>query len=160
MQSFDIPSEAAMLELGNCWAHRLGGGAVMFLAGDLGAGKTTLARGILGGLGHRGAVTSPTYTLVEHYPLPAGDVYHVDLYRLEHPAELEMLGLRDALDGASTLLVEWPERGAGQMPAPDFQVDICCLREGRRVRVRSADGVAQLPQPGEKPSGPKSCPKS
>lgn len=140
-----------MLELGNGWARRLGGGAVMFLAGDLGAGKTTLARGILGGMGHRGVVTSPTYTLVEHYPLPGGSVYHVDLYRLEHPAELEMTGLRDALDGSSTLLVEWPERGAGQMPAPDFRVDIRYLSKGRRVRVRSADGVAQLPRPCPKP---------
>lgn len=146
-----------MLELGNCWASRLGGGAVVFLAGDLGAGKTTLARGILRGLGHRGAVTSPTYTLVEHYPLPRGDVYHLDLFRLAHPAELEMTGLRDVLEASSTLLVEWPERGAGQMPAPDFDIDIRCLRDdpeqGRRVQVRAADGVAKLPCP-------KSCSNS
>ena len=145
-----------MLELGNCWASRLGGegGSVVFLAGDLGAGKTTLARGILNGMGHNGAVPSPTYTLVERYSLPGGDVYHLDLYRLEHPDELEMTGLRDALDGSSTLLVEWPERGAGRMPAPDFRVDIRCLgddsEQGRQVRVHATDGAAQLPQPDKK----------
>ena len=140
-----------MLKLGSCWANRLAGGAVVFLAGDLGVGKTTLARGILGGMGYHGVVTSPTYTLVEHYPLPGGDVYHVDLFRLKHPAELEMTGLRDALDASTTLLVEWPERGAGQIPAPDFQIDICCVSDDpdplRRVDVRLANGIAQLPCP-------------
>ncbi len=140
-----------MLKLGSCWASRFAGGAVVFLGGDLGVGKTTLARGILGGMGHRGAVTSPTYTLIEHYPLPAGDVYHVDLFRLAHPAELEMIGLRDALDASSTLLVEWPERGTGQIPPADFQIDISYLSDDpdttRRVQVRSANGIAQLPCP-------------
>ncbi len=151
MQSFDIPSEEAMLALGNRWAGRLGDGAVVFLSGDLGAGKTTLARGILNGMGHRGAVPSPTYTLVEHYPLPGRDVYHVDLYRLEDPAELEMTGLRDLLDGASILLVEWPQRGGGLMPIPDFQVTIHDRRRrndsGRRVSVLPAAGLEGLPGP-------------
>jgi len=106
-----------MLELGHSWAGRIGGGAVVFLDGDLGAGKTTLARGILRGMGHHGAVTSPTYTLVEHYAPGGRDVYHFDLYRLEDPAELEMTGLRDLLDGRAILLVEWPQRGAGRTPA-------------------------------------------
>ena len=143
-----------MLELGGCWASQLAGN-VVFLVGDLGAGKTTLARGILNGLGHSGAVTSPTYTLVEHYPLPGGDVYHVDLFRLAQPAELEMTGLRDLLDASSTLLVEWPERGVGQLPTPDFQVDIRCLngdlngdpQHGRRVQVRPANDASLLPCP-------------
>ncbi len=144
-QVFDVPSAAAMLALGGGWGGRLGG-AVVFLAGDLGVGKTTLARGILGGMGHRGAVTSPTYTLVEHYSLPCGEVYHFDLYRLEHPGELEMTGLRDTLDGSPTLLIEWPERGAGHLPRAHFQVDIRQHGAAREVRVRSADG-RQLPQP-------------
>ena len=134
-----------MLELGNRWASRLNHGAVVFLCGDLGAGKTTLARGILGGMGHSGAVTSPTYTLVEHYPLPGREVYHLDLYRLEKPAELEMTGLRDMLDGRSILLVEWPERGGAQMPPPDFRVDIRHHGNGRRVRVDLAAGREELP---------------
>ena len=148
MQFFDIPTESAMLELGNGWANRIDGGAVVFLDGDLGAGKTTLARGILSGMGHRGAVTSPTYTLVEHYSPAGRDVYHFDLYRLQDPAELEMTGLRDLLDGSSILLVEWPTRGLGRMPPPDFQVDIRYHRSGsgRRVRVR-ASGAVELPRP-------------
>lgn len=135
MPSFNIPSEQAMLELGHSWANCIGGGAVVFLDGDLGAGKTTLARGILRGMGHRGAVTSPTYTLVEHYAPGGRDVYHFDLYRLEDPAELEMTGLRDLLDGRSVVLVEWPERGAGRMPSPDFRIDIRYHGDARRVRI-------------------------
>lgn len=149
MQSFDVSCESAMLELGNCWASRLGG--VVFIDGDLGAGKTTLARGILRGLGYCGAVASPTYTLVEHYSLPAGDVYHIDLYRLTNPAELEMIGLRDVLDSAATLLVEWSIRGAGHVPKPDFCIQIDCPNDdpnkGRRVQVHVANGAPPLPCP-------------
>lgn len=145
MPSFDIPSERAMLALGRAWAGRFqrGRGAVVFLAGDLGAGKTTLARGILRGLGHAGAVTSPTYTLVECYAPGGRAVYHFDLYRLQSAAELETAGLRDALDGESLVLIEWPERGGDAMPAADFCVTI---RHGegdaRRVQV-----AGELPGP-------------
>ncbi|MDD9857710.1 MAG: tRNA (adenosine(37)-N6)-threonylcarbamoyltransferase complex ATPase subunit type 1 TsaE [Gammaproteobacteria bacterium] len=150
MQSFNIPSEDAMLELGHSWAGCIGGGAVVFLDGDLGAGKTTLARGILRGMGHRGAVTSPTYTLVEHYAPGGRDIYHFDLYRLEDPAELEMTGLRDFLDGCSILLVEWPQRGAGRMPLPDFYIDIRYHGDARRVRIDGGvpgTGVTHRPRP-------------
>lgn len=137
-----------MLELGKCWANSLEPGAVVFLGGELGAGKTTLARGMLNGLGHNGIVSSPTYTLIEHYSLPRGEVYHLDLYRLEHPSELEMTGLRDRLDGSCILLVEWAERGAGQIPAPTFKVDIRYHEQGRMVEVQSAapDVPLQLEQ--------------
>ncbi|MGI9311116.1 MAG: tRNA (adenosine(37)-N6)-threonylcarbamoyltransferase complex ATPase subunit type 1 TsaE [bacterium] len=145
MQSFDIQSQHAMLELGRAWAGALDAGAVVFLSGDLGAGKTTLARGILDGLGHRGAVTSPTYTLVERYALARGAVYHLDLYRLDDPTELEMTGLRDWLDGDAIVLIEWPERGAGRMPKPSWRVEIC-YRDGVDANVdanaNSVDGVA------------------
>lgn len=150
VQSFDIPSEDAMLALGKCWASRLSGGAVVFLGGNLGAGKTTLARGIIRGMGYRGAVISPTYTLVEHYSPAGREVYHFDLYRLEDPAELEMTGLRDLLDGSAILLVEWPQRGAGQLPPPDYRVDIRCpgaAQDARQVRVRAASGREKLPRP-------------
>ncbi len=146
MQAFTVPSAQAMLELGEGWARRLHDGAVVFLCGDLGAGKTTLVRGILHGMGHRGAVLSPTYTLVEGYSLPRGAVYHVDLYRLEHADELEMIGVREWLDGSAILLIEWPERGMERMPAPNFRIDIHYQNRGRRVSVRSADG-AELPPP-------------
>jgi len=150
MQSFNIPSEDAMLALGNRWARhltRLDDGAVVFLAGALGAGKTTLARGILRGMGHAGAVASPTYTLLEHYALPAREVYHFDLYRLERPRDVETLGLRDALERAAVVLVEWPERGAGRLPPPSYDVEI--LHHGaraRRVKVCSPS-APELPRP-------------
>lgn len=147
MPTFDIPSERAMLELGAGWAARLGrmsGGALVFLQGDLGAGKTTLARGILRGLGHTGAVTSPTYTLAECYDAAGLAVWHFDLYRLESAAELEAIGLRDCLDGASLVLVEWPERAGDALPAADFCVDIGHAGDGESRRVQVA---GDLPGP-------------
>jgi tRNA threonylcarbamoyladenosine biosynthesis protein TsaE len=108
---------------------------LVFLEGDLGVGKTTLARGFLRRLGHRGAVKSPTYTLVEPYELGGRRVYHLDLYRVADPGELEYLGLREMLEEAALLLVEWPERGAGWLPAPDLRVRIAYAGGGRRVDV-------------------------
>ena len=134
-----------MVELGGGWAAGIGGGAVVFLDGDLGAGKTTLARGILRGLGYRGAVTSPTYTLVERYDAGARTVYHFDLYRLEGPAELEATGLRDWLDGEAIILIEWPERGGDALPAPDIRVDI---RYGDGDCARRVWVDCDLPGPG------------
>ncbi len=102
-------------------------------SGDLGTGKTTLVRGILRGPGHTGPVRSPTYTLLEPYELGAMCLYHLDLYRLSDPEELEYLGLRDLLDGRSLLLVEWPERGRGALPAPDLVVHIEHAGEARSL---------------------------
>ena len=107
------------------------------LAGDLGAGKTTLVRGLLRGRGHQGAVRSPTYTLVEPYELASGNFYHLDLYRLGDPGELEYLGLREALDGDAVLLIEWPERGAGWLPPPDLLVHIAYAASGRDVAIEA-----------------------
>lgn len=113
-----------------------GSGGVVFLSGDLGAGKTTLVRGFLRALGHRGAVKSPTFTLVEPYELdePGGRaVNHFDLYRLSGVADLEGLGFRDYLDGAALCLIEWPERGARAAVAPDLEVRIDIVGTGRVV---------------------------
>ena len=112
-----LADEAATDTFGRCLAARLAPGDVVLLSGDLGAGKTALARGILAGLGHVGEVPSPTFTLVQSYEVPGVrlPVWHVDLYRLEDPDEVEELGLDEILaDGA--LIIEWPERAGGRWP--------------------------------------------
>ena len=106
--------------------------AVVLLHGDLGAGKSTLARGWLRTLGVEGAIRSPTYTLVEHYPLPAGGKgLHLDLYRIGDARELDFLGLDDA--GATLWLIEWPERGRGALPPADLEIDLVVAGTGRRA---------------------------
>ncbi len=135
--NIEVADAAAMAALGGRLARVLDSG-IVFLEGNLGAGKTTLARGILHGLGHAGSVRSPTYTLVEPYPVAQGMVYHLDLYRLADPEELEWLGLRDMLDPGTLLLIEWPERGAGSLPAPDLVVRIAPANGGRSVDLVSA----------------------
>lgn len=121
---------------------------VIYLDGELGAGKTALTRAVLAGLGHTGRVPSPTYTLVEPYPLDSYRVFHVDLYRLRDPAELDNLGLADELGPGSLLLVEWPSRGAGRLPAADLVCQLTMDGEGRRALLTAltGDGVRVLVQ--------------
>ena len=108
---------------------------LVFFEGDLGAGKTTLCRGILRAFGHNGAVKSPTYTLVESYELGSSQVHHFDLYRLGDPEELEFIGIRDYLEPGNYCLIEWPNRGAGILPIPDLKVRLDVTKNGRHVKI-------------------------
>jgi tRNA threonylcarbamoyladenosine biosynthesis protein TsaE len=117
--------------------------AVIYLQGDLGAGKTTLARALLRALGVSGAVRSPTYTLIERYPTAMGDAVHLDLYRIADPEELHYLGLDDLVASASLWLVEWPERGAGALPRADLTIELAQSGSGRAAHLHGSGAVGR-----------------
>jgi len=141
-----LAGEAATVSFGQQLGRALVAGATIYLHGDLGAGKTTLSRGVLRAFGHVGAVKSPTYTLVEPYELPGITVYHFDLYRVVDPDELELMGIRDYFRADAICLIEWPERGAPLLPEADLSIKLTMDNEGRRVSViaNSASGCAIL----------------
>ena len=131
-----LPDEAATVAAGSAIGHALTSGAVVFLMGELGAGKTTFTRGALRALGYAGSVKSPTYTLCEPYDLAdAGQFCHLDLYRLSNPEELEFLGIRDYVASGAMLFIEWPSRGEGWLPTPDLQVALVESNNGRELKV-------------------------
>jgi tRNA threonylcarbamoyladenosine biosynthesis protein TsaE len=125
-----LDSEEDTIELGIILARSLKGHGKIYLRGDLGAGKTTLCRGIIRAMGHVGAVKSPTFTLVEPYSFSGGQVYHFDLYRLNDPDELEYIGVDDYFNSGALCLVEWPEKAAGNLPPGDLDIEL--LVEGRK----------------------------
>lgn len=130
-----LPDEAATLALGNRLAAVIEPGLYVALSGDLGSGKTTLARGILRGLGYQGKVKSPTYTLVELYNLSKLDLYHFDFYRFNDPREWLDSGFRDHFEPCNVCLVEWPERVRDLLPVPDLKISLNVEGDGRRIRV-------------------------
>lgn len=132
--ALSLADPAATEALGAALARTRPARAVVFLQGDLGAGKSTLARALLRALGVTGAIRSPTYTLVERHPLPdGGEAWHLDLYRIGDPGELEFLGLDG--DEASLWLVEWPQRGGGVLPPADLRVQLAIDGPGRSARI-------------------------
>lgn len=133
--SFYLPDAATQEQLGAALAVAGPVHALVFLEGDLGAGKTTLARGFLRARGYGGPVRSPTYTLVEPYELATGAVYHLDLYRLGDREELEYLGVRELFDRDVVLLIEWPDRGAGWLAEPDLRIQIKHRESGRDLKL-------------------------
>ena len=130
-----LPDEQTQVAFGEALGLALKGRGRVHLEGELGAGKTTLTRGVLRAYGHRGAVKSPTYTLVEPYVLGDVHVQHFDLYRLGDPEELEFMGARDLLGDDQLSLIEWPSRGVGWLPAPDLCVRLEVLGNGRRASL-------------------------
>ena len=135
-QQYFLADEDATVAMGRSLANCLQAGMTVFLQGSLGAGKTTLCRGILQSYGHHGTVKSPTYTLVEPYEHLAIPVYHFDLYRLCSGEELEYIGIRDYFSAANLCLVEWAERAEGYLPKPDLILTLKpALQSGQPCRI-------------------------
>jgi len=135
--SINLQNEAETMELGASIATLLPVGGVVLLYGDLGAGKTTLVRGLLRSLGFMDTVKSPTYTLVEPYRIAGRDIYHFDLYRLGDPEELEYLGIRDYFRKDALCLVEWPEKAGLFIPKGDFSITLEYEKQARIAQIKT-----------------------
>ncbi len=152
LRSLQLADDAASVEFGAQLARHLPAdtaGWLVLLQGELGTGKSTIARALLRGLGQTGPVPSPTYTLIEPYELPGGVVYHVDLYRIGSASELEFLGWEDLDDGLR--LVEWPERVPSLMQQADVCLRLAYAGSGRSAELhgftpRGRDWLQKLPQ--------------
>jgi tRNA threonylcarbamoyladenosine biosynthesis protein TsaE len=142
-----LTDEAATLKCGAEIAKVLMPGMSIYLHGDLGAGKTTFVRGLLHQLGHAGKVKSPTYTLVEPYQVTLGnvllDAYHFDLYRFIDPEEWDIAGFRDYFNPSSLCLIEWPEKAAELLPAPDIELLFQPYEDGRKLTIRSNSSIGR-----------------
>lgn len=126
-----LPDEAATQKLAECFSQLCTPGLALYLKGDLGAGKTTFTRGVLHGLGYHGKVKSPTYTLVESYPLDHFTLHHFDLYRFADPEEWEDAGFREYFSKQTLCIVEWPEKAGVLLPAADLELELHVSNTGR-----------------------------
>ena len=146
----ELAEEADTLALGASLAAGAKAGRVLYLSGDLGSGKTTLARGLIGALGHSGRVKSPSYTLVEIYELSRINLYHFDFYRFKDKTEWVSSGFREYFGPDALCIIEWPERAAGFLAPADLEIELQLAGTGRlaRVRVPSAAGADWLQSSG------------
>jgi tRNA threonylcarbamoyladenosine biosynthesis protein TsaE len=138
-----LPDEAATTAFAARLAPALQPGMVVYLRGDLGAGKTTLVRALLQALGYEGRVKSPTYTLIEHYEAAGLNLRHFDLYRFRGAEEWEGSGFRDEFDGRNICLVEWPEQASGLLPPADISLTFEILQDGREVLLHAYTDAGQ-----------------
>lgn len=137
-KEYDIENEEALAKFAAQLASQIKAPCIIYLKGELGAGKTTLTRYFLKALGYEGSVRSPTFTLIEPYEINAQKLFHVDLYRLHSPEEIEFMGLRDYFTNDVIGLIEWPERAEGLLPSPDLICQITIQGTGRLVRLQTA----------------------
>ena len=150
IRTLELPIASSTDVLGRALAHALPADRsfVVHLRGELGAGKTSLARALLRGLGWTGSIKSPTYSLVERYPLAGGrEAVHLDLYRIREPAELEFLGLDDLAGRPVLWLVEWPERGGAALPPPDLEIALAHAPSGRHATLRALSPAGEAVWP-------------
>lgn len=134
-RTFELPDEAATGQLAARIAAAMDDGAVFHLDGELGAGKSSFARALLQALGVTGRIKSPTYSLVENYPLARGQAWHLDLYRIADPDELQWLGVDALGEPDAVVLIEWPQRGQGAIPPPDIELALAYAGPGRHARL-------------------------
>jgi len=133
----EVPDEVAAAAVAARFAAQVTPPCVIWLEGDLGAGKTLFARAFIHALGYAGYVKSPSYGLLETYRVGGVQVLHLDLYRIEDPEELEFLALRDLFDDSSVLLVEWPDRGGALLPAADLVLQFFEQDDTRKIRCEA-----------------------
>ncbi len=134
--TIELADENATLMLAQRLAARLKPGMVIYLRGNLGAGKTTLVRGVLHALGYGGRVKSPTYALLETYQIAGLDLRHFDLYRLHSETEWDIAGFRDEFDGNNIFFIEWPEQALGLIPPADLEINFAIVAQGRSVTMQ------------------------